>query len=118
MRFLLDQSADARLIRYLRERGHHATRIGTEHAGGLTDDVVLALAYSEHRILITDDRDFGDLVFRQRQPHLGVIYLRLGPECDLLSKVAALDSVLTQHANELDQFIVVTERSVRIRRSQ
>src|SRR5581483_6100263 len=45
---------------------------------GLPDTQVLAIAYPEGRVPITDDRDVGELVFRHRQPHAGVIFLRLG----------------------------------------
>jgi predicted nuclease of predicted toxin-antitoxin system len=76
---------------------------------------VLQLALTEQRILITDDRDFGELVFRLRQPHAGVIYLRLGEEADLATKISRLSYVLTHYANRLDQFLVVTPHRVRIR---
>lgn len=58
MRFLLDQSSDARLVEYLRSLNHDATRVGREYPGGLTDDEVLPLAHREQRILITHDRGF------------------------------------------------------------
>jgi predicted nuclease of predicted toxin-antitoxin system len=66
-------------------------------------------------VLITDDRDFGELIFRLRQPHSGVIYLRLDT---VLFEVRArrIDEVLATYRDELDQFLVVTEDSVRIRR--
>ena len=63
MRFLLDQSSDARLIPHLRSLGHEATRIARDYPAGLPDSEVLAVAHREERILITDDRDFGELVF-------------------------------------------------------
>ena len=115
MRFVLDQSTDARLIPALRARGHDATRIGSDYPAGLTDQAVLTLAQAEQRILITDDRDFGELVFRLRQPHAGVIFLRLGEEGDLATKISRLDYVLTFYAGRLDQFLVVTPQRVRIR---
>jgi predicted nuclease of predicted toxin-antitoxin system len=115
MRFLLDQSTDARLVQFLRERGHDATRIASDYPAGLTDRAVLTLAHAEQRILITDDRDFGELVFRLQQPHAGVIFLRLGEEADLATKIARLDCVLTHYADRLDQFLVVTPHRVRIR---
>ena len=57
----------------------------------MTDDVVLARAYGEGVILITADKDFGELVYRQRRPHAGVLLLRLagldeGAKCDLVSR--------------------------------
>ncbi len=115
MRFLLDQSTDARLIPYLRQQGHDATRIGRDHPGGLPDPQVLAIAVAEQRILLTDDRDFGELVFRQRQPHAGVIFFRLGRYAELSTKIERLDHVLTHYGDQLDQFLVVTEHRVRVR---
>jgi predicted nuclease of predicted toxin-antitoxin system len=115
MRFLLDQSTDARLLPYLRERRHDATRIGSDYSAGLADREVLALAYAEQRILITDDRDFGDLVFRLRQPHAEVIFLRLGEYAELATKIARLEYVLARYQNQLNQFLVVTPHRFRIR---
>ena len=54
-----------------------------EHPSGVPDDEVLAIAYRERRILITRDRDFGELVFVYWQPHRGVILLRLGSSSPL-----------------------------------
>lgn len=118
MRFLLDQSTDARLGAYLRTLGHNATRIGAEYPAGLADLAVLATAEREGRILITDDRDFGELVVRSRQSHAGIIYLRLGSYADLSVKIARLDYVLAHYATQLDQLLVVTPHRVRIRAQQ
>jgi len=117
MKFLLDQSSDARLVPYLRSRGHDTTRIAADYPGGIPDTEVLAIAAREDRMLITDDRDFGELVFLQRRPHTGVIYLRLGEYADLATKITRLDFVLDHYAERLDQFLVVTLRSVRVRPS-
>ena len=118
MRFLLDESADARLLPYLRGQGHDVTRLVTDYPAGLADPRVLAIAVAEQRILITDDRDFGELVFRRRQPHAGVIYFRLGEYAELSTKVERLDHVLTHYADQLDQFLVVTDHRVRVRRQE
>jgi predicted nuclease of predicted toxin-antitoxin system len=118
MKFLLDQSTDARLGSYLTAHGHDATRIGAEYPSGLPDLAVLAIATREKRILITDDRDFGALVFLANRPHAGVIYLRLGSYAALSVKQARLGYVLTHYATQLDQFLVVTVRRVRIRAQQ
>lgn len=53
---------------------------------------------------------------RRRQPHAGVIYLRLGPDADLPFKTERLGYVLAHHADQLDQFLVVTRRDVRLAR--
>ena len=116
MKFLVDASSDARLVTHLRNLGHDATRIGTEYPPALEDAQVLALAQREQRILITDDRDFGELIFRLRQPHAGVIYLRL-ETTQLAVRLDRLDYVLSHYADQLAHFIVVTDDAVRVRRS-
>ena|SRR5215212_59409 len=112
----MDESADARLGPFLRRLGHDVTTIAVDHPASLKDEDVLAIARREQRILITDDRDFGELVFRNRRPHAGVIYLRVGAYAELDLKRERLEDALRRHANDLDQFLVVTRNRVRVRR--
>ena len=114
MRFLLDESADLPLRGHLRRTGHDATAIAHEYPGALADEDVLAIAVAEDRVLITNDRDFGELVFRLRLPHRGIILFRLGDEA-ISIKAAWLDHVLEQYGPRLREFIVVNDRGVRIR---
>jgi predicted nuclease of predicted toxin-antitoxin system len=116
MRFLLDQSAEARIGTFLVSIGLDATRVGRDHPPGLPDDEVLAIAVAERRILITNDRDFGDLVFRQHLPHTGVIYFRFPLDSTADQKIAALRDLLANHADDLDNYLTVTPRGVRVRR--
>lgn len=80
MRFLLDESAEYRLASFLRNPGHDVTAIAHDYPAGLADTEVLALARREDRILITNDRDFGELIIRQRLAHAGVIFFRLSDQ--------------------------------------
>ncbi len=114
MRFLLDQSTDRRLLHWLRQHGHDATVIAVDYPPSLPDTEVLTLAHGEQRILITEDRDFGELVFRQNQAHMGIVYLRLG-RAELPVKEQRLAFALSHYAERLDEFLVVTLRSVRVR---
>lgn len=116
-RFLLDQSVDARLVTFLRSLGHDVVRVGTDYPSGLPDPQVLAIAVAEQRILVTDDRDLGELVFRHRYPHRGVIYLRLGESAELSLKRARLAHVLSNYSDKLDRFLVVGRTTVRVRDS-
>lgn len=120
VKFLLDQSSDARLLAFLTQLGHDVRRIGREYPPGLRDREVLAIAHREGRILITDDRDFGELVFRLGQPHSGVVHLRFGRldnYAPLATKLERLQYVLSHYADQLDQFLVVTRHRVRVRRA-
>lgn len=117
MRFLIDESSDARFAGHLRRHGHDAIVIGVDYPGGLDDQLVLQLAYRDQRILITSDRDFGTLTVVRQQPHNGVILFRLSPFASLTLKVSRLEHVLTHFASQLDQFLVVTHDRVRVRES-
>ncbi len=114
MKFLVDESSDARLAAYLKGLGHDATTIARDYAPSLADSEVLAIARREQRVLITNDRDFGELVFRLEQTHSGVIFLRLNTT-SLAAKIERLDHILNHYADRLDHFLIVTERAVRVR---
>jgi predicted nuclease of predicted toxin-antitoxin system len=116
MKFLLDENVDARLKTHLTDLRHDVTRVGTDYPGRLLDDVVLSTAQAEGRVLITNDLDFGELVFRLRQPHQGVILLRLGDYVPLETLIQRLDDVLARYSDQLEHFVVVTLRSIRVRR--
>ena len=57
-----DESCDAALVRVLRGAGHDVVSIA-ETSPGAVDRVVLALALTGERVLLTRDKDFGELVF-------------------------------------------------------
>jgi predicted nuclease of predicted toxin-antitoxin system len=116
MKFLIDESADVRLESYLRERGHDVRTVARDYVQALKDSEILRIAASKQRIVITFDRDFGELVFRERRAHAGVLYFRLGP-IELSTEIARLDHVLTHYADRLDQFLVITRTTVRVRRT-
>lgn len=114
MRFLIDESADTRVALPLRQQQHDVTTVAGDHEMSLDDRDVLEIAHREQRVLITDDRDFGELVFLHRQPHAGVIYFRLS-DTTLALRLARLEYVLAHFSGQLDQFLVVTDTDIRIR---
>ena len=116
MKFLLYQITDPPILPYLKRLGHDTTRIASDYPPGLPDQDVLAIAQQENRILITDDRDFGELVFRLRLSHNGVIFLRLGNYAPLAAKIERIAYALNHYADQLDQFIVVTKDRARVGR--
>jgi predicted nuclease of predicted toxin-antitoxin system len=116
MRFLLDESADSRLEAFLTGRDHVVLTLVRDYQPGLPDREVLRIAQQEACILITNDRDFGELTFRQRLAHSGVIFFRL-QTVDLDSKLYWLNRVLTSYSDQLKEFVVVTEHGVRVRRT-
>ena len=75
MLFLADESCDACMIRTLRTDGHDVMAVSEEHRGA-GDSTVLKLAADTSRLLVTEDKDFGQLVFASCHDHSGVILLR------------------------------------------
>jgi predicted nuclease of predicted toxin-antitoxin system len=115
VKFLLDESTEYRIAAFLTDQGHDVAAIAHDYPAALPDGEVLAIAQREQRVLITNDPDFGELVFRYKQRHSGVILFRMGAG-NTPSKVAALGRVLHSHADRLHQFLVIDRRGVRVRR--
>ena len=118
---MLDVPADiaiandlTRLIERLRDLGHDALRVGRDYPAGLPDEQVLSIARSEQRVLITEDRDSGELIVSKELSHAGVISFRLRSTA-LALKLDRLDYALTHYAARLSEVLVVTEHSVRAR---
>lgn len=114
MRFLADENVSRLVIERLRGRGLDVGSIG-ETRSGATDRDVLGTANAEGRIVITEDRDFGEVVIRQRLGVLGIVLLEL----DRLSNAAEADvvvEVVSLHSDKLLGNLVVIEPSrIRVR---
>lgn len=95
--------------------GHEVFSVFDE-ARGIEDDEVIQKAHDENWILVTNDKDFGETVYRNRRPHRGVIFMRLDDE-RATNKIHVLRKLLELYADRLaDQFVVVTETQVRFAR--
>lgn len=112
MRFLVDECTGPAVARWLEGEGHDVFSVYAE-APGIKDDVVLSRAVAADRILITNDKDFGEKVYRDRRVHCGVIILRLSDERST-TKIAVLGHLLKGYGDRLaGQFVVVTEQQIR-----
>ena len=112
MRFLVDECTGPKVAQWLRDQGHEVFSVYDE-ARGLDDSTILSKAFSENWILMTNDRDFGEKVFRELHPHRGVVFLRLSDERPA-AKIDAIRRLLESYADQLtDRFVVVTEFQVR-----
>jgi predicted nuclease of predicted toxin-antitoxin system len=90
VRFLADESCDFAAVRALRAAGHDVTTVA-EQLRGATDDRVLAQAVAEGRVVLTEDTDFGELVFSRGSRSIGVILLRFPAQ----ARAVLADSVVT-----------------------
>jgi predicted nuclease of predicted toxin-antitoxin system len=112
---LAEESVDHQIVDRLRQDGH-AVRYIAFMERGISDSMVLDLANQEADVLLTADRDFGELVFRQGRLTSGILLARLAG-LSPIAKAAATASAVNRHSGELPgAFAVLTARSFRIRR--
>ena len=93
MRWLIDECADAALAELLRRSGHDVVYM-SDVAPRAADPEVMNRADRENRLLLTEDKDFGDLVFRQARPVPGIVLVRIDSSRRLLKAprlLAAID---------------------------
>lgn len=114
MRFLIDESTGFAVAGYIRSLDHDV-EIVAEIMPEADDHEILTYAVTENRIVVTNDKDFGDLIFRSKQPHCGVIFLRLQDE-SRANRVRVIAALLAQHESKLpNRFTVATDDQVRFR---
>jgi len=112
LRLLVDECTGTKVAACLRGEGHEVFSIYDE-ARGMIDDWIIAKAHVENWILVTNDKDFGEKVFRERHPHHGIILMRLEDE-RAANKIETLRRLLELYADQIaDRFVVVTETQVR-----
>jgi len=113
---IADENVDRQIVALLRKEGHEVLYVA-ELDPGINDDDVLRQANERHALLLTADKDFGELVYRQRRLTEGVVLFRLAglpPE----KKAAFIASAIRTHVDELSHaFTVISPRMVRIRHS-
>jgi predicted nuclease of predicted toxin-antitoxin system len=107
VRWLADECIAASLVAHLRADGHDVLYVA-EAAAGLSDADVIALASREIRLLLTEDKDFGDLVFRRERVIIGVVLLRINPENPAL-KATRLAAAIERYGETLFSHYTVIE---------
>lgn len=115
MIFVADENIDAVIVARLRQEGHSVSYVA-ESDPGITDAEVLGSVPAAEAILLTADKDFGELIFRQRKTVAGVLLVRLaglsaGKKADIVTEA------LRVHAKDIAMaFAVLTPGALRIRR--
>lgn len=114
MKLVADEGVDWAIVASLRADGHDVVYVA-ELSPSITDEAVLDLANGDERILVTADKDFGELVFRLRQVAFGVLLVRL-PGLSSAGKADAVSESVREHGREMaGTFTVVSPGLVRIR---
>ncbi|MBX3304251.1 MAG: DUF5615 family PIN-like protein [Nitrospira sp.] len=114
MKFLLDVCCSSHSLRRILVELGHDVRLVSEADPRASDETVLAIAHEEGCIVITEDKDFGELIAVQRRPHSGIIRFL---ELSVSEQVEAMQEVLSHYRNKLESgaVIVVTRGRIRVR---
>ena len=115
MKFLADESCARPVIFALREAKHDVLAIA-EVAKGAVDEVVMERALSEARVLITEDHDFGELVYARRRQSAGVVFVKFHSHARRAKPAAVVETVAKLGVRLQDSFVVVEPGRVRVGR--
>lgn len=117
MKIVADECVDGEIVLRLRNDGHKVDFVA-EVSPGILDEDVLVLASNDDTLLLTEDKDFGELIFRQGLIKRGILLYRLA-ELFPLERAEIISVAIAEHEGELlDSFSVLTEKSIRIRKIQ
>ena len=97
--FLVDENVEFSVVRHLREKGYDAISIA-EIYPSLDDLPILMMAAKEKRIIITSDKDFGNLIFREKLPSSGIVLFRMSDQSSR-RKVEIVNLLLENYLNKL-----------------
>ena len=115
MKLLADESIESGIVAALRRVGHEVVDI-KELSPGIEDSEVLSIAEESKTILVTNDKDFGELVHRDKLVSSGIILLRFG-HAPMTERIGHLKEALAEHEDQFfSAFSVITTRGVRIRK--
>jgi len=117
MNFLADENIDQQIVQKLRNEGCEVIYIA-ELDPGISDDLVIDQANEKQALLLTADKDFGELVFRQKRIYSGVILVRLAGLSPVMKAEAILTAIREHGGKFSGAFTVLSPGMIRIRKEQ
>lgn len=109
---IADESVDFRIVIGLREIGIRVYSV-SEQQPSIDDKSVLAISFDDNALLITEDKDFGELVFRLQLPHHGILLIRINEPA---YKIKTVITAISLHYGEmLNRFSVLNNNKLRIK---
>jgi predicted nuclease of predicted toxin-antitoxin system len=114
LKILADENVDFRIVKQLREAGITVLTV-VESSSGISDIQVMELALKNDALILTEDSDFGELVFSYQHKNTGIIFIRYVNE-NLQKIVKNISVVLAKYGSSLYQkFTVITPGKIRVR---
>ena len=109
-KILTDENVDVELLDFLRAEGFDVFDIKEECLFRLSDAAILELSVIHERVVISQDSDFGTLIFRDNAPFFGVVYLRPGHQLPGVH-IETVESILKAGLDFEAPFVLVAENS-------
>jgi predicted nuclease of predicted toxin-antitoxin system len=117
MTLIADESVDYGIIRRLRQNGISVYSI-SENYSGITDAEVLKIANEKRCLLITEDKDFGELTYRLKHEHRGIMLIRLN-DISRNERIDLVSEIVDKYFNKLGgNFSVLTKSGLRVKTAQ
>ncbi len=112
IKFLANVNVEKPIIDFLIEKGFDVKWV-TSIDKRMTDDRVCEIANSEQRIIITNDKDFGEIVFYQKKIAYGIILMRVNGQ-NSSDKIILLNKLLEKYLDKIaNHFVVLTKTKFR-----
>jgi predicted nuclease of predicted toxin-antitoxin system len=117
MKLVADESVDFGIINRLRQKGFEVISV-LEECSGVTDKDVLKIAVDKKCLLITEDKDFGELTYRLKLMHYGILLIRIN-DLGRKERIETVSKFIEQYFSDLNEnFTVLTKRGLRIKKSK
>ncbi len=117
MNLVADEGIDRDIIKWLRKDGHSLWSVA-EIMPSISDEEVLKISENQSALLLTSDKDFGELVFRQKLAYYGIVLIRLSG-LSSNSKSDIVCSVFREHGKRMIKgFTVISPQNIRIRKTK
>ena len=116
MKFLVDVNASGTVSNWLSAQSHDVARV-VDRNPRMSDEEILGWALSESRIIITTDKDFEEMIWRQKKSHSGILRLENLPR---KQRINLLRETLIQHGHNLEAgaIVIATTSKYRVRKTR
>ena len=114
MKILSDVNASGAIANWLESMGHDIVRVSAKDPR-LSDDAILAWALRENRVIITTDKDFEEMVWRESKPHCGILRLENVPRDE---RILLLEEAFTLYQQDLEDgaIVIAQKKKFRVRK--
>ena len=117
MNFVADENIDTEIIDHLRDAGYEICSISEEFPG-VSDEDVIKITNKHNAVLLTADKNFGELVFRKGEVIKGVVLVRIFGVSQQEKSQMILDAFNTHADDFVDCFTVISKKKIRIKRME